>query len=239
MQRPIDKLGVSVSLLRVSQHPGYTLVELLAIMVIIGILAALFFPILGTLQNAANQSKCVSRMRVLGNAIMLYGNDYSNRLPGFGINTRSRWVHQTAPYLGYASDAVYQGVPVSLEAYTFKEFTCPAASSWADPSGPTFIGLYGINPNLIGAAGDIHGVRRSNIPRPSATVLLADKVSSDPLVRISNPYPEIPAGSAANHWSDRRPTNGPSGRSHLLYVDGHVGTVENWIGTTGFEVKGQ
>ena len=64
-----------------NQKAGFTLVELLVVIGIIGLLAALLFPVLATVRRDAHQTTCVSNLRQLGQAFLLYAQDYDSHLP--------------------------------------------------------------------------------------------------------------------------------------------------------------
>ncbi len=60
---------------------GYTLIELLVVMTIIGLLAALLFPVFAGAREQARQTVCVSNLRQIGLAIQMYQADHSGVLP--------------------------------------------------------------------------------------------------------------------------------------------------------------
>src|SRR5260370_11597723 len=55
---------------------GFTLIELLVVIAIIAILAAILFPVFAQARKKARVTACVSRMRQLGTAWMMYAQDY-------------------------------------------------------------------------------------------------------------------------------------------------------------------
>jgi type II secretory pathway pseudopilin PulG len=57
----------------------FTIVELLVVIAVIGIVAALLLPALTKARAMAKQSACLSNLRQVGTAIQLYGNDYSEK----------------------------------------------------------------------------------------------------------------------------------------------------------------
>jgi prepilin-type N-terminal cleavage/methylation domain-containing protein len=58
-----------------SKH-GFTLIELLVVIAIIAILAAILFPVFAKARDRANRMQCVSNLKQMGTAIVMYGDDY-------------------------------------------------------------------------------------------------------------------------------------------------------------------
>ena len=108
---------------------AFTLLELLAVMVIVGILAALLLPVLAQAQRQADSVRCVSQLGKIGTAIAAYAGDHDGVLPGpltmkqsaaFDETTHGSLARLLENYLGGASATSGGGREASL-------FLCPAA----------------------------------------------------------------------------------------------------------------
>lgn len=87
-------------------HRGFTLIELLIVTAVLAILAAMLFPVLAKVREAARKATCASNLRQIGVAFSMYTQDYdecfpNNNDPYLWMGRRWRWVLQ--PYLAYAA----------------------------------------------------------------------------------------------------------------------------------------
>src|SRR5712691_3467653 len=55
---------------------GFTLVELLVVIAIIALLAAVLFPVFAQAREKGRQTYCLSNLRQMGTAMMLYAEDH-------------------------------------------------------------------------------------------------------------------------------------------------------------------
>ena len=60
---------------------GFTLVELLTVIAIIAVLAALLFPVFAAARGKAREITCVSNLRQIGLAFKMYAQDYDELYP--------------------------------------------------------------------------------------------------------------------------------------------------------------
>src|SRR5690349_15498297 len=62
-------------------HRAFTLIELLVVIAIIAILAAILFPVFAQARAKARQAACLSNMKQIGTAVMMYVQDYDETYP--------------------------------------------------------------------------------------------------------------------------------------------------------------
>ncbi|MBC8012161.1 MAG: DUF1559 domain-containing protein [Burkholderiales bacterium] len=76
---------------------AFTLIELLTVIAIIGILAAILLPTVGAVRKAAHAAACKSNLRQWGVALQLYQNENKQKLPYEGSDDVILWSQVTAP----------------------------------------------------------------------------------------------------------------------------------------------
>src|SRR5689334_15963804 len=77
---------------------GFTLVEMLVVIGVTAILAAVLFPVFSKARESARRTSCLSNLHQLGLAFLQYTQDYDETLPGAtdgprGVNKPGGWIY--------------------------------------------------------------------------------------------------------------------------------------------------
>ena len=202
------RVPCSIFLLRRVKTRIFTLIELLIVIAIIAILAAMLLPALNKARETAYKISCANHLGSIGKAMLMYANDYQDYLPPYrsasswGMPGNREWYAGTpetgllADYLQlnqkgqdigtYGHNAGNAANPVSRG-----RISCPGLR--ALPAGKFRIYGYGYNNNIY------NGERKlARFQMPSRTVLVSE--TSDTTI-LSNYDPYLTAfrhGKSAN-----------------------------------------
>lgn len=211
---------------------AFTLIELLVVIAIISILAAILFPVFARARESARRASCMSNMKQIGLAIMMYTQDYDEMLVSY----------KYPPYVH--GDPGGYGWQAALFPYVNSSqlWICPSASKFEACNGahsPLYFtkdslgsGSYGYNYAFLGNYSRPDGthniledVSLAEVEKPSETVMSAEitaAMGSGPAY-----YP--------TSWDNAAPSScGPSATlgdqnakwhfdgTNIVFVDGHV-----------------
>src|ERR1700733_4651562 len=83
------------------RRTGFTLIELLVVIAIIAILAAILFPVFAQAREKARAISCLSNLKQIGIANLMYAQDYDETFT-FGCPNDwwlETWFYNTQPYI--------------------------------------------------------------------------------------------------------------------------------------------
>lgn len=152
------------------QH-AFTLIELLVVLAIIGVLTGLALPALAGARNQARATVCLARLRTLGQATVMYANDWRDMMPRSSHSAFAAgitgWTAAYLPLLGAEFD------PDQLSRAQATHYRCPLDRR---ALGQTY--AYNVYFELAAQElepGSRHGWRRiDQSPRPCRTVLFGE-----------------------------------------------------------------
>ena len=182
------------------RRQGFTLIELLVVIAIIAILAAILFPVFAQAKAAAKQSVCLSNVKQLDLAILMYSNDYDDGYPSGEPEAFGYW---NLGYTGWQwpcssnegeADCLEWGN--SVLPYTKNQgiFACPTATT-SNPynySGTTPGDTYTLN-------GTLQFSSSSSVLYPTGLVLIWNGILDNNMLgrTWANPNLECPNDNAA------------------------------------------
>jgi prepilin-type N-terminal cleavage/methylation domain-containing protein/prepilin-type processing-associated H-X9-DG protein len=238
---------------------GFTLIELLVVVAIIGIMAAILFPVFARARENARRASCLSNLKQIGLAVMQYTQDYDERYPlplwlPNGLADRSVVASQSPLVSGTPAATFGDTGTLTWMDFTFpytkslQVFICP---SWVNPHPTSWINpaSYGYNAFIsgwksgTGATASYAPLALSAVSRPSETVMILD-------------FPYVSDVTAANYCSTSAylsPTSSYKdvmwphlGGGTITFADGHAKwyirgstTICPYIGASSTSLKAE
>jgi prepilin-type N-terminal cleavage/methylation domain-containing protein/prepilin-type processing-associated H-X9-DG protein len=207
---------------------GFTLIELLVVIAIIAILAAILFPVFAQAREKARASTCVSNVRQMGVAAVMYAQDYDEIYPGmwqwspFAIRNHAQYI---LPGQKITPETECQTCPYVKNAGVY---VCPSNGK-EHSYGYAYPTMWGPTSAKVGNYDVPQGPSLAAFARPADTVMIIDSgawagtpqsTALDPrtprLTDTGYPYVYQPG---TNKWSAPLPLHNEM--ANITFVDGH------------------
>lgn len=228
------------------RNSAFTLIELLVVIAIIAILAAILFPVFAQAREKARQTSCLSNMKQIGTASMMYVQDYDETYMVASTlvtppSTYQDWRAMLVPYIKNGNPGQVSATDKTIVGGVF---SCPSV-----PDGVRTLGAHsGIVHDLTTSNGQAWPmITMSMLPRPADTMLVGevglDTANNGDLRGITEDYwahggqQWPPVFEGANSGAQYDKDGAPAGNSYpwtsmpryrhskmtnLLFADGHA-----------------
>ncbi len=227
------------------KRTGFTLVELLVVVVIIGMLVGLLVPAVISARERARQGVCINRLKELATATLHY-ESIRGQFPGWrnqaplrdseGNVAQVSWVVAMFPYLGREDlwrDWRNGGADVA--PVFFEQLVCPSDAGNSGPGALSYVANgYLFQDRSTPALSAVNTVVLEQLQGAQRTVMISERVNSTaypvgrwdvyqdadaPRLAFDWSVADSVAGLASNQWGI---SSNHAGLVHVAFADGHV-----------------
>ncbi|MCX6344290.1 MAG: prepilin-type N-terminal cleavage/methylation domain-containing protein [Armatimonadetes bacterium] len=199
---------------------GFSLIELLVVIGIIAILAAILFPMLSRAQAAGKRVTCMNNLMQMGKGMRMYLQDWPTMPSWAGVITYGSgqsWTEQLMKYTGKSKNMLI----------------CPMIGKF--PNG-SFAPTYVMNWQITSAGGS----RLDTVPRPSKVIAIYEltrrpytnstaeyNMYFDDWDKTNEPQSDTDVVTDTHNWWWFRTPGPHNGALSILLLDAHVKCIEN------------
>lgn len=146
------------------KRKGFTLIELLVVIAIIAILAAILFPVFAQAREKARGASCLSNTKQLALGVMMYAQDYDEKIPILGVvaENRGRWMWQIQPYI--KNKSIFTDPNTPSNEYDGTQFTDRTGYGWS----------FTLRASVGYATTAADGFSLAAIAKPAETIIIGD-----------------------------------------------------------------
>lgn len=205
-----------------SEKVGFTLIEMLVVIAIVAVLAALLFPALQTVLARGKNAACLGKLRSISVALHQYIADNSGLLiPYASMNGATFfWFDALDPYMGFNDDTNNSS---RLQPRDWQ--LCPAkpVKPSGAPNSRQVVG-YGWNYRQFGNSKSDEASGKGNrrlaeVRMPAQTIIIADSMD---VPDAQGQIPPISQNRLLYNWKKDMLATRHSGRGNYLMLDGHI-----------------
>ncbi len=192
-----------------SARPGFTLVELLVVIVVIAVLMGVLMPQVSKMKEKGRRTVCASNLRQIHALIEAYLKDYDDYFPYCDVSATGASTRNAPMLLDEKENILLR----RRFARNVRVFQCPSRLVMGDTEKPRKF-HYEYNPML-----SFRGTSGGKAPR----ALKSAQVQNPGMVRMvwDSDDEGSPGTRSGDHYFDAADNHGADG-GNVVYVDGHI-----------------